>query len=241
MAVTLTYSPRLQGWTSFFTFHPEWMIGLNNSFYSMYQGQLYRHRDSSVNRNTFYGAYGNSTITNVFNDSPLDAKMFKTIGLEGTQPWEATLTTDLGSGKIETAWFVKKEGDYYANIRRNTSQTDLDMMSAQGIGDVTTVVGGLLTFAFTINSLVNVGDVAYKNTVATADEVGIITAKTATSITIGSVVNAPTGGDFILVIKNSIAESYGTRGYYMEVQLVNSLTTQVELFSISSEAFKSYP
>ena len=167
--------------------------------------------------------------------------MFKTIGLEGTQPWEATITTDLGSGKIETAWFGKTEGDHYANIRRNAAQTDLDMMSAQGIGDVTTVVGGLLTFAFTINSLVNVGDVAYKNTVATANEVGIITAKTATSITIGSVVNAPTGGDFILVIKNSIAASYGTRGYYMEVQLVNSLTTQVELVSISSEAFKSYP
>lgn len=242
MAVTLTYSPRLQGWTSFFTFHPEWMIGLNNSFYSMYQGQLYRHRDNTVNRNTFYGVYGNSTITNVFNDKPLDAKLFKTIGLEGTQPWEATITTDLGSGKIETAWFVKKEGDYYANIRRNDAQTDLDMMSAQGIGDVNTVsVGGLLTFTFTINSLVNVGDVAYKNTTATSDKIGVITAKTATSITIGSVVNAPTGGDFILVIKNSVAESYGTRGYYMEVELVNSLTTQVELFSISSEAFKSYP
>ena len=232
----------MQGWTSFFTFHPEWMIGLNNSFYSMYQGQLYRHRDNTVNRNTFYGVYGNSTITNVFNDKPLDAKLFKTIGLEGTQPWEATITTDLGSGKIETAWFVKKEGDYYANIRRNDAQTDLDMMSAQGIGDVNTVsVGGLLTFTFTINSLVNVGDVAYKNTTATSDKIGVITAKTATSITIGSVVNAPTGGDFILVIKNSVAESYGTRGYYMEVELVNSLTTQVELFSISSEAFKSYP
>jgi hypothetical protein len=232
----------LQGWTSFFTFHPEWMIGLNNSFYSMYQGQLYRHRDNTVNRNTFYGVYGNSTITNVFNDKPLDAKMFKTIGLEGTQPWEATITTDLGSGKIETAWFVKKEGDYYANIRRNDAQTDLDMMSAQGIGDVNTVsVGGLLTFTFTINSLVNVGDVAYKNTTATSDKIGVITAKTATSITIGSVVNPPSPGDFILVIKNSVAESYGTRGYYMEVELVNSLTTQVELFSISSEAFKSYP
>jgi hypothetical protein len=217
------------------------MIGLNNSFYSMYQGQLYKHRDNTVNRNTFYGSYGNSTITNVFNDQPLDAKMFKTVGLEGTQPWEATITTDLDAGKIETAWFVKKEGDYYANIRRNDAQTDLDMMSAQGIGDVNTVAVGLLTFTFTINSLVNVGDVAYKNTTATADKIGVITAKTATSITIGSVVNAPSPGDFILVIKNSVAESYGTRGYYMEVQLVNSLTTQVELFSISSEAFKSYP
>jgi len=249
MAVTLTYSPRLQGWTSFFTFHPEWMIGLNNSFYSMYQGQLYRHRDSSVNRNTFYGAYGNSTVTNVFNDSPLDAKMFKTIGLEGTQPWEATLTTDLGSGKIETAWFVKKEGDYYANIRRNDAQTDLDMMSAQGIGDCLTVDATsppilILTFGFNINSLVNIKDIAYKQGATLLDppiSIGPITAKTDTSITIDVSTSTPVIGDMILVVKNSIAESYGTRGYYMEVQLVNSLTTQVELFSISSEAFKSYP
>ena len=298
------------------------MIGLNNSFYSMYQGQLYRHRDNTVNRNTFYGVYGNSTITNVFNDKPLDAKLFKTIGLEGTQPWEATITTDLGSGKIDTAWFVKKEGDYYANIRRNAAQTELDMMSAQGIGDVTTVVTSVkdsgttdagpvafkliqagqnftttvsvgdtvlnttaspntsaivtavdsdtqlsldcnimsvgsqnytinattLTFAFNIDGMINVGDTVYYGSTPTLG--GTITAIAANVITIsltsdgscGTIVgSAPSNGDFILVIKNSVAESYGTRGYYMEVELVNSLTTQVELFSISSEAFKSYP
>ena len=48
-------------------------------------------------------------------------------------------------------------------------------------------------------------------------------------------------GDLILAIKDSVAESYGARGYYMEVQLTNSLTTQVEMFSMQSEAFKSYP
>ena len=68
---TLTYSNRLQGWTSFFTFYPEWMVGMNNNFYTMKAGQLYRHRDNSVNRNTFYGVYGDSTITAVFNKVPL--------------------------------------------------------------------------------------------------------------------------------------------------------------------------
>jgi hypothetical protein len=48
-------------------------------------------------------------------------------------------------------------------------------------------------------------------------------------------------GNLIIGMKDSVAESYGSRGYYMEVQLTNSLTTQVELFSISTEAFKSYP
>ena len=53
--------------------------------------------------------------------------------------------------------------------------------------------------------------------------------------------SAPSNGDFILIIKNSIAESYGARGYFMEVQLTNSDTTEAELFSIGSEVFKSFP
>jgi len=256
--VTVTYSKRLNGWTSFFTFYPEWMIGLNRNFYSMKAGDLYRHRDTVVNRNTFYLdywttlgtpalAYGDSTITNVFNDAPLDAKMFKTVGLEGTEPWAAAITTDLTTGQIATAWFVAKEGDYYANIRRDSGNTDLDLMSAQGIGACLTVVGAAPTtinFAFTINPMVNVGDTAYKQGAALADPpiaIGPITAKTATSITITTVASLPVATDVILAIKDAEIESYGSRGYYMEIQLTNSLTTQVELFSISSEAFKSYP
>ena len=245
-AITVTYSNRLQGWTSFFSYHPEWMIGLNNTFYSMSGGNLYRHRDDTVNRNTFYGVYGNSGITGVFNTAPMDAKMFKTIGLETTSPWEATLTTDLEAGQIQKEWFVKKEGDYYANIRRNDNNVDLDLMSAQGIGTCAAVTGAApgsvtINFGFTINSLINIGDVAYKNGVAASDLIGTITAKTANSITVAVASNTPVVGNLIIGIKDSVAESYGARGYYMEVQLTNSLTTQVELFSMSSEVFKSYP
>ena len=248
--VTVTYSKRLNGWTSFFTFYPEWMIGLNSNFYSMKGGDLYRHRDNVVNRNTFYGVYGNSTITNVFNDSPLEAKMFKTVGLEGTEPWTAAITTDLTTGQIDTAWFVAKEGDYYANIRRDSGNTDLDLMSAQGIGACIAVSTAVvpnpvtITFAFTINPMVNVGDTAYKQGAALTDPpiaIGPITAKTANDITITVTASMPVATDVILAIKDAEIESYGSRGYYMEVQLTNSLTTQVELFSISSEAFKSYP
>ena len=259
--VTVTYSKRLNGWTSFFTFYPEWMIGLNNNFYSMKAGQLYRHRDTSTNRNTFYLsywtaigtpalAYGNSTITSVFNDSPLDAKMFKTIGLEATEPWQAVITTDLTSGQIATAWFVAKEGDYYANIRRNTGNTDLDLMSAQGIGACSAVSVAVvpnpvtITFPFSISGLVNIGDIAYKQgaTLAAAPiAIGPITAKSDTTITVTVTTSMPVATDVILGIKNAEIESYGSRGYYMEVQLINSLTTQVELFSIATEAFKSYP
>ena len=245
--ITITYSDRLQGWTSFFSFRPEWMIGLNNTFYTMSGGQLYRHRDDTVNRNTFYGLYSKSAITNVFNDKPLNAKMFKTIGLEGTHPWQAVVNTDLEAGQIQTKWFVAKEGDWYGNIRRNDNNTDLDLMSAQGIGDCALPISILLPpsvtipFGFNINQMVNVGDTIYKNTTGVGDIIGVATYVTANTIVVNNPTNNPVLGDLILAIKDSVAESYGARGYYMEVQLINSLTTQVELFSMSSSVFQSYP
>ena len=42
-------------------------------------------------------------------------------------------------------------------------------------------------------------------------------------------------------VKNSQVESYGSRGFYMEVKLENEDTTEVELFSIGSDIFKSFP
>ena len=245
--ITLTYSDRLQGWTSFFTFYPEWMIGLNNNFYTFKNGQIYKHRVDSVNRNTFYGGYKSSSITSVFNDAPTEAKMFKTIGLEATAPWEASIVTDMEGGQIQTDWYVRKEFDWYANIRRNDNNTDLDLMSAQGVGTCLAPTGappGAVTikFGFDIsNQMVNVGDSLYKITASPANLIGVISYISGNTIVVNAASSAPNAGDLILAIKDSVAESYGARGYYMEVQLTNSLTTQVEMFSMQSEAFKSYP
>ena len=243
---TVTYSNRMQGWTSFFTFYPEWMVGMNNNFYTMKAGQLYRHRDNTVNRNTFYGVYGDSTITAVFNKVPTQAKMFKTLGLESTAPWGATIATDMETGQIHTDWYLKKESDWYGNIRRNDNNTDLDLMSAQGVGTCLTpvsVAGNVtIPFAFDIsNQMVNVGDALYKINATPANLIGTITYITGNTIVVNAASSTPVAGNLIIAIKDSVAESYGARGYYMEVQLTNSLTTQVEMFSVQSEVFKSYP
>ena len=51
----------------------------------------------------------------------------------------------------------------------------------------------------------------------------------------------PQQDDAILYYKNSVAESNGVRGYYMEFTLTNDSTTPVELFSVGSSVMKSYP
>jgi hypothetical protein len=78
------------------------------------------------------------------------------------------------------------------------------------------------------------------------DLIGTITAWTAwdgtnATITVGSVTNSPSPSDFIVLVKDSTAESYGARGSYMTVELTADDTTSIELFNVGTDVFKSYP
>ena len=53
--------------------------------------------------------------------------------------------------------------------------------------------------------------------------------------------SSPVNGDFICYIKNSVAESHGVRGHYLEFTLTNHDITATELFAVKSSVFKSYP
>lgn len=249
MAVyTLTYSQGSKGWPSFYSFQPEMMIGMNNYFYSFKGGDLYRHNTNST-RNNFYGTQYNSKITGVVNNEPSATKTFKTISLDTNSPWDITVTSDLGSGFIDSTWLVEKEGDYFAHIRRNANDDVLELRSALGIGDIdsldsSTASAVVLTFDFTLGSMISIGDKIYKESGGSISLVGDITAKTDTTITVDTTVTGgsiPSASQFVLIIKNNVAESYGVTGYYMEYELENDSTSAVELFSVGSSLFKSFP
>ena len=248
---TITYAPANSGWTSFHSYFPEWMIGMNSNFYTFKGGNMWKHYNNNT-RNNYYSSQYNSTVTPVFNDEPTVTKMFKTIQLDTDSPWDTTITTDLSTGFMNSTQYQLKEGDYYTYIRRVAGNTDLDLMSAQGIGDILTVTGAApgnitLTFSFNIGSNISIGDKLYRDN-AGIELIGTITGLTDTSIemfpnppVIPVTSITPVIGDYVLYIKDAEAESYGARGYYMETLLSNSSTSEVELFSISSEVFKSFP
>ena len=238
---TLTYSPQGNGWTSFHSYHPDWMIGMSSRFYTFKNGNLYIHNDQAATKNTFYGSFTPSEVTMVFNQDPLSAKMFKTLEQETNYPWETFITTDMSTGYMEDNYFQLKEGDYFTYIRREEDQTNLDLLSAQGVGALQSVVSTTLNFAFDVPQSISVGDKVYYNNAGTILLVGTVTAHSGQSITLNSLSSSPSPGDFILYIKNSQAESFGARGYYMQVRMVNSYSEDIELFSVSSEVFKSYP
>ena len=254
------------GWPSFYSFFPDFMIGMNSFFYSFKGGNLFRHNTSSL-RNTYYGVFTASSITSVFNPEPtLSIKLFKTLSYESTTTvtdtnearWECTsLQTDLTDGvpgsMLET-YFVQKEGEWFSFLRTNAGTVNWQMRSANGVGVCTAVSGTaaatLIEFAGAIGSILNIGDNVYAATltagVATTAPIfiGQVTAKTSTSITVDTTVtggSVPTVGQFIMFIKNAVAESHGARGYYLEFKLENDSTDPVELFSVGSSVMKSFP
>ena len=260
---TLTYSEGSKGFPSFYSYNPEYMIGMNNFFYSFKNGQLYRHNTNDT-RNSYYGITYASTIKTVINQSPLDNKLFKTLNLESTDAWSAELLTDVAaqSSSIDSTSFVKKEGNYFAYVRTNgatsgdaLTESDFKSRANGGIGEATSFVGsgggGTISFALTIqlNSQMSIGDAIYAGSGSTLGFVGVLTSTNVTStlnqinlnLTGGAYV--PVAGDFVMYFKNAQAESLGVMGHYADVTLTlpNTVTTASELFAIESELMKSYP
>lgn len=242
---TIAYDENVKGFPTFYSFVPDYMRGMNNHFYSFKNGNLYRHNTGNIGQ--YYGVNYPCSITSVLNASPTEVKVFKTLSLESDAAWSATLVSDLQTGLIDDSWFEDKEGSWFAFIRANTAPVNLKMRSANGIGNVATVVnvGGplyQLDFNFNVGTIISVGDAIYFNASPQPLLVGSVTGVFGDIVTINASAGpVPSPGDFIFYVKNQQAESHGVLGYFCEFTLTNDSTNPVELFNVESSVFKSYP
>jgi len=263
MEYTLTYSEMVQGWVSFYSFIPDWMIGMNNYFYTFKGGNLYRH-NTNATRNNFYGVQYSSSIQSVFNDAVLENKLFKTVAIQGDDVWEATLITDIqDSGSVQASWYEKKEQVYFAFVRNlgtsPANPSEYALRSLGGIGRSSSVgsFGAYIYFPnnISLGSIMSVGDYLYfaippnYNAPILAGQIvaisqNIITANT-NYIQINTTIpgTSPILGQtpYFLYMKNSVAESHGVLGHYCVFTLENTNTNKVELFQFQSDIMKSYP
>ena len=134
---TLSFDESVKGWTSFYTYAPDFMASLGNAFYSFKNGDVYKHYSDTTTRGTFYGTAQPSTVTFIFNPSVSMSKNFKTVNYEGTEAWQGQITTDSDTQErllgirpyqfatslsqiqndfIASNIFIKKENKYFANI-----------------------------------------------------------------------------------------------------------------------------
>lgn len=265
MEYTLTYSEMVEGWVSFYSFIPDWMIGMNNYFYTFKGGNLYRH-NTNATRNNFYGVQYNSMVKSVFNNAPLENKLFKTVDIQGDDVWAATLVTDIqDTGFVQANWYDKKEQVYFAFVRNsgtspaNPSEYALRSLGGIGRSNVVTIFPGN-TFvyfdnAISLGSIMSVGDYLYfaippnfnapilagqiTNIIQNIFIQGLNYIQINTAIPGTSPILGQT--PYFLYIKNSVAESHGVLGHYCVFTLENTNTDKVEMFQFESEVMKSYP
>ena len=257
---TLSYDGGAQGWPSFYSYFPDWMIGMNNYFYTFKGGNLYRHNTNEV-RNNFYGVQYTSTVQSVFNEMPLENKLFKTINIEGDASWGVTLKTDIqDSGFIEAGWFDEKEASFYAFIRNSgtvpAQPSEYVLRSLNGIGSSQTVVNAeTINFSTDIelDTMMSVGDMMYFLNILTntpflagqIEEININLQQGINQVVIDTTIagSSPIAGQelFFFYIKNSNAESHGVLGHYCVFDIANTSTTKINLFAVESEVMKSYP
>jgi hypothetical protein len=264
MAYTLTFNAESKGWPSFYSFIPEKMIGMNNYFYTFKGGNLYRHNTNSIHNN-FYGVQYDSTLTSVFNDGPLENKLFKAINLEGDARWDMQLSSDIQTtGFIDATYFEKKEGTFYAFVRNSgevpAEADEYVLRSVNGIGNSNSVVidGTTTTYNFSISPLISIGSIISVGDYLYYIEVGgtaLLLGGVVTEINIdlpnginNLVVDTSTIGEnpttetpFVMYVKNAVAESHGILGHYCVFEMQNSSTGKVELFTVDAEVMKSFP
>lgn len=240
MTDTLSYYNYANGWTSRWSYVPEWMLHMNSNFYSFKNGNLYIHNLNQT-RNNFYGVQHTSYLSTIFNIEPTTIKKFKNLYLDSNHPWKATMHTNLDEGFIDYDWYEKKEGRWYAHIRRPLNNIDSGLLSTQGIGDVLSYSNPVITFNQDIQLTLNVGDSVYKIINSNLIYVGLVGSFTSNTISMSSTVTTVSPGDPIAIVKNSVAESFGPRGYYLQVDYENDKTYEVTMFAVGASAFKSFP
>tara|TARA_R110002020_G_scaffold259946_1_gene474082 strand:+ start:1618 stop:3099 length:1482 start_codon:yes stop_codon:yes gene_type:complete len=262
---TLTYSENSKGWPSFYSYNPDYMVGMNNYFYTFSGANLFRHNTNPL-RNNYYGEQYNSSLTSVINELPITTKIFQTINLQSDEPWTVTLNTDLqNDGFISNEWFELKEGSWYAAVKNTTvSPTVISNFASRainGIGRADNFTGLPSTRqfdfisnpSFSIGSILSIGDFLYYNNETTNTpelageviQININLQQNINNIVVDASIAGATDPDvvnpYVIGVKNNTAESYGLLGHFCRFTIENSGPSPTELFAVQAEIMKSYP
>lgn len=262
---SLAFKEQVDGWPSRLSYAQPCAVSLNNVYYSINNGLVWKHTNSS-NWNTFYGNFYDSSVTFFFNDAADKVKNFKTLSYQGDENWGADISDSLNEGEV-TGW-KEREGLYFNFIKGtsatwvNSSQTgtlDLKDFSVQGIGDIesvsslTNVPSWEITFAETPNASIQTkgdgsqsgdfGDVLYISNNSGKKQVGEILSVTGNVVEVSYDQNVtPAAGDYAFFAKNRIVNTSGIVGFAPKVKMTLAATNarnKRELFAVSTEAFIS--
>jgi len=239
MRQVITHDERAEGWTSFHSFTPDMMVGMNNRFFSFKDGNLYIHHKGD--RNEYYGVQNKSKISTMVNEEPSSVKEMIALNLEGNQPWDAVITAYIDSpennisSSIATVEFIKKEGMWFAYTRRSEDATRFDSKYTYGIGRVTQVTGNTISYNGG-NSSLTVGDTIVRGDLTI---IGTIVSTGVQTITFAAP-PALSVNDFIIGMKDTRVEGASLRGYNFRIDMEIESPDKVELFAVNAKVIKSF-
>ena len=150
-SVTVSYSEKTKGWTSFKSFIPQDGLSINNDYYTFDDGRIYQHHSNTL-RNNFYGKQYSSDVTVLFNDTPNSIKNFTAINYEGSQAkvsafndetvnWYSGVYDDDSSGYVaqtgvNDGQFFNLSGQagwYASNVETNLQKcSDIEFVDKEG-------------------------------------------------------------------------------------------------------------
>ena len=187
---TVSFDERVDGWTSFRSFIPEFGTSLNGLYYTFNQGLLYSHNNAI--RNNFYGNSYQSSVNLLMNEAPSSIKQFKTLNYEGSDSrkytysgasqtlakkgWYAnSLKTEKQTGVVKE--FVEKEGLWSNFISGDTTSIDnLDEkeFTVQGVGTYASIAGDTARTQVTITKTLTATGVNVSDKITISDPVSFV-------------------------------------------------------------------
>ena len=153
---TLSFDEDVNGWTSFFSYKPNWGDSLRNNFYTFKNGNIWQHYSNNSNWGSFYGFENDSSVDLVFNPNVSTIKTFKTINYEGSEGWEMEyLYTDTDTSAsisksitnqvftledLEKQLFInsfkRKESKYFCNLINITPSANTEVLWGNSVSGV---------------------------------------------------------------------------------------------------------
>lgn len=88
---------------------------------------------------------------------------------------------------------------------------------------------------------ISIGDVLYHEYAGEYVKVGQIIDKGVDFVEVDNNLVSVPDNSFMFVAKNTVAESYGLKGYYAKIKLSNTESRPIELFAVNSDISKSFP
>ena len=122
-SLTVTFSEDAKGWVCFKSFIQDNGLSLNNDYYTIKDGELWKHH-SNETRNNFYNIQEQSFVDVLFNEESAKVKSFASMKYEGSQ---SKITQNLGTVDYP-------DNEYYNNIEKDGWYVEFGITDLQASG-----------------------------------------------------------------------------------------------------------